>query len=49
MTFHQMTIPPEEAQFLETRKFQINEIARIVKFEDKNYFATLNNKLWGSI
>lgn len=23
--------------------------ARIVKFEDKNYFATLNNKLWGSI
>lgn len=31
MTFHQMTIPPEEAQFLETRKFQINEIARIFR------------------
>lgn len=31
MTFHQMTIPPEEAQFLETRKFQIDEIARIFR------------------
>lgn len=31
MTFHQMTIPPEQAQFLETRKFQIDEIARIFR------------------
>ena len=31
MTFHQLSIPPEEAQFLETRKFQINEIARIFR------------------
>lgn len=31
MTFKQMTIPPNEAQFLETRKFQINEIARIFR------------------
>ena len=31
MTFHQMSIPPEEAQFLETRKFQIDEIARIFR------------------
>ena len=31
MTFHPMSIPPEEAQFLETRKFQIDEIARIFR------------------
>ena len=31
MTYHQLTIPPEEAQFLETRKFQIDEIARIFR------------------
>lgn len=31
LKFHQMSIPPEEAQFLETRKFQINEIARIFR------------------
>ena len=31
MTFHHMTIPPEQAQFLETRKFQIDEIARIFR------------------
>ena len=31
MTFHQMSIPPEQAQFLETRKFQIDEIARIFR------------------
>lgn len=31
MTFKQMSIPPEEAQFLETRKFQINEIARLYR------------------
>ena len=29
MKYQQVGIPPEEAQFLETRKFQINEIARL--------------------
>ncbi|MCL2509181.1 MAG: phage portal protein [Oscillospiraceae bacterium] len=29
--FHAIGIPPNEAQFLETRKFQINEIARIFR------------------
>jgi len=29
MKYHQVGIAPEEAQFLETRKFQLNEIARI--------------------
>lgn len=31
MKFHQLTIPPDQAQFLETRKFQLNEIARIFR------------------
>jgi HK97 family phage portal protein len=29
--YHAIGIPPEEAQFLETRKFQINEICRIFR------------------
>ena len=31
MKFHAIGIPPEQAQFLETREFQINEIARIFR------------------
>jgi HK97 family phage portal protein len=31
MKFNAIGIPPEQAQFLETRKFQINEIARIFR------------------
>lgn len=31
MKYTQVGIPPEEAQFLETRKFQINEIARLYR------------------
>ncbi|WP_237172636.1 phage portal protein [Paenibacillus lutimineralis] len=31
MTFSKNTIPPNDAQFLETRKFQISEIARIFR------------------
>jgi HK97 family phage portal protein len=31
MQYKQIGIPPEEAQFLETRKFQLNEIARIYR------------------
>ncbi len=31
MAFKSIGIPPEQAQFLETRKFQINEIARIFR------------------
>lgn len=27
--FHQLTIPPEDAQFIESRKFQVTEIARL--------------------
>jgi HK97 family phage portal protein len=31
LKFHQVTIPPDAAQFLETRKFQIAEIARLFR------------------
>lgn len=31
LAFHQISVPPNDAQFLETRKFQINEIARIFR------------------
>ena len=31
MTYKPVGMPPEQAQFLETRKFQLNEIARIFK------------------
>jgi len=31
MKFNSVGIPPEQAQFLETRKFQINEIARVFR------------------
>lgn len=31
LEYHQVGIPPEDAQFLETRKFQLNEIARIFR------------------
>jgi HK97 family phage portal protein len=31
MEWHQLTIPPEEAQFLETRKFQKEEIAQLYR------------------
>lgn len=31
MKFQKIGIPPEDAQFLETRKFQLNEIARIYR------------------
>ena len=31
MKYHQIGIPPEDAQFLETRKYQLNEICRIFR------------------
>ena len=31
MTFKRVSVPPNDAQFLETRKFQLNEIARIFR------------------
>ena len=31
LKFHQMSIRPEQAQFLQTRKYQLNEIARVFR------------------
>ena len=48
MKYQQIGIPPEEAQFLETRKFQIDEIARLYRIPphmvgdlDKSSFSNI--------
>lgn len=55
MKYQQIGIPPEEAQLLETRKFQINEIARLyripprmVRIWTNPVFPILNSSLWSS-
>jgi len=51
MKFTPITIPPDQAQFLETRKFQLNEIARIFRIPphmigdlDKSSFANIEQQ-----
>src|SRR5215469_18607715 len=51
MKFKQVTIPPEQAQFLETRKYQIGEIARIFRVPphmvgdlDKSSFSNIEQQ-----
>ena len=51
MKYQQVGIPPEEAQFLETRKFQINEIARLYRIPphmvgdlDKSSFSNIEQQ-----
>ena len=51
MKYKQIGIPPEEAQFLETRKFQINEIARLYRIPphmvgdlDKSSFSNIEQQ-----
>lgn len=51
MKYQQIGIPPEEAQFLETRKFQINEIARLYRIPphmvgdlDKSSFSNIDQQ-----
>lgn len=51
MKFQAIGIPPEQAQFLETRKFQINEIARIFRIPphmigdlDKSSFSNIEQQ-----
>lgn len=51
MKYQQIGIPPEEAQFLETRKFQINEIARLYRIPphmvgdlDRATFSNIENQ-----
>lgn len=51
MKYQQIGIPPEEAQFIETRKFQINEIARLYRIPphmvgdlDKSSFSNIEQQ-----
>ena len=51
LKYHPISIPPEQAQFLETRKFQISEIARIFKVPlhmigdlDKSSFSNIEQQ-----
>lgn len=44
----QMSISPEDAQFLETRKFQVEEIARLYGVPPHMVGATEKNTSWGS-
>lgn len=51
MKYQQIGIPPEEAQFLEIRKFQINEIARLYRIPphmvgdlDKSSFSNIEQQ-----
>lgn len=51
MKYQQIGIPPEEVQFLETRKFQINEIARLYRIPphmvgdlDKSSFSNIEQQ-----
>jgi HK97 family phage portal protein len=45
---HEVGIPPEDAQFLETRKFQIIEIARIFRVPP-HMLAELDRATWANI
>ena len=55
MKYTPIGISPEQAQFLETRKFQINEIARIFRVPphmvgdlEKSSFSILSSSRWSS-
>lgn len=46
--FHQLTIPPEDAQFLETRKFQVVEIARMFGVPPHMLMEVSGSTSWGT-
>lgn len=46
--FQQLTIPPEDAQFLESRRFQISEIARLFRVPPHMLMDTDKSTSWGS-
>ena len=47
-TFKPMSIPPDDAQFLETRKFQLSEIARIYGMIPQLIGDTEKSTTWGT-
>ena len=46
--FQALSIPPEDAQFIETRRFQIAEVARIFGIPPHMLFETEKSTSWGS-
>lgn len=46
--FEQLTIPPEDAQFLESRSFQISEIARLFRVPPHMLMDTDKSTSWGT-
>ena len=46
--FQQLTIPPEDAQFLQTRSFQVSEIARIFGVPPHMLMDTEKSTSWGT-
>jgi HK97 family phage portal protein len=46
--FQQLTIPPEDAQFLESRSFQISEIARMFGVPPHMLMDTDKSTSWGT-
>lgn len=46
--FKQLTIPPDDAQFLQTREFQITEIGRIFGVPPFLMYATEKSTSWGT-
>lgn len=47
-TFEQLTIPPNDAQFLETRRFQVTEICRWFGIPPFLMFETETSTSWGT-
>ena len=48
LKFQPITVPPEDAQFLETRNFQIEEVARIYRIPPYAIGHTKNSTSWGT-
>lgn len=46
--FHQLTIPPEDAQFLQSRSFQISEVARMFGVPPHMLMDTDKSTSWGT-
>lgn len=46
--FHQLTIPPDDAQFLESRRFQVTEVCRMFGIPPFLMFETETSTSWGT-
>jgi HK97 family phage portal protein len=46
--FHQLTIPPQDAQFLESRRFQVTEVCRWFGIPPFLMFETEKSTSWGT-